>query len=85
MLSDKCCLSPEDEFIYRNEMEQIFSDFILSHVSFGSFLASRKEQKCFKSYTVCRYQIRVPTKNIFYLFFRWKQVLVPTYIEGFEI
>jgi hypothetical protein len=32
------------EFIYRHGMEQIFSNFILSHVSFGSFLAPRKEQ-----------------------------------------
>jgi hypothetical protein len=33
-------LSDRREFIYRHGMEQIFSDFILSHVSFGTFLAS---------------------------------------------
>jgi hypothetical protein len=38
--SGKCCLSPKDEFIYRHGMEQIFSNFILSHISFGSFLVS---------------------------------------------
>ena len=42
--SGKCCLSPKDEFIYRHGMEQIFSYFILSHTSFGSFLMLRKEQ-----------------------------------------
>ena len=40
--SGKCCLSPKDEFIYRHGMEQIFSDFILSHISFGTFLMLRK-------------------------------------------
>jgi hypothetical protein len=30
------------EFIYRHGMEQIFSDFILSHVSFATFLTLRK-------------------------------------------
>jgi hypothetical protein len=38
--SGKCCLSPKDEFIYRHGMKQIYSDFILSHVSFAPFLAS---------------------------------------------
>ena len=40
--SGKCCLSPKDEFIYRHGMEQIFSNFILSHISFATFLVSRK-------------------------------------------
>jgi hypothetical protein len=43
--SGKFCLSPKDELIYRHGMEQIFSNFILSHVSFGSFLATRKERQ----------------------------------------
>ena len=46
--SGKCCLSPKDEFIYRHGMEQIFSDFILSHVSFATFLTLRKVEKYFK-------------------------------------
>jgi hypothetical protein len=37
-------LSERSEFIYRHGMEQIFSDFILSQVSFASFLATRKEE-----------------------------------------
>ena len=35
-------LSERSEFIYRHGMEQIFSDFILSHVSFAPFLLCRK-------------------------------------------
>ena len=35
--------------------------------------------------TVCRYRFGISTKNIFYLFFRWNQDLVPTYIEGLKI
>jgi len=38
-------LFERSEFIYRHGMEQIFSDFILSPVSFGTFLASRKVQR----------------------------------------
>jgi hypothetical protein len=40
--SGKFCLSPKDELIYRHGMEQIFSNFILSHVSFATFLTLRK-------------------------------------------
>jgi hypothetical protein len=40
--SGKFCLSPKDELIYRHGMEQIFSNFILSHISFATFLVSRK-------------------------------------------
>jgi hypothetical protein len=35
-------LSERSEFIYRNGMEQNFSDFILSHISFATFLMLRK-------------------------------------------
>jgi hypothetical protein len=43
--SGKFCLSPKDELIYRHGMEQIFSSFILSHISFGTFLMLRKVRK----------------------------------------
>jgi len=45
--SGKFCLSPKDELIYRHGMEQIFSNFILSHVSFATFLTRRKVDENF--------------------------------------
>ena len=50
MKSGKCCLSPKDEFIYRHVMKQIFSNFILSHVSFATFLTLRKVEIEFLSH-----------------------------------
>ena len=38
-------LFERSEFIYRHGMEQIFSNFILSHVSFGYFSCVKKSEK----------------------------------------
>jgi hypothetical protein len=40
--SGKCCLSPKDEFIYRREMEQISSNFILSLEFLVTFVSRQK-------------------------------------------
>src|ERR1039458_6571965 len=32
---------------------------------------------------ICRYRFDLPTKNIFYLFFRWNPDLVPTYSSDY--
>ena len=70
------------------------TDTPMSHYGTKSYISrsSRLQNSCksrgeiiSNKLHVCRYRFDLPTKNIFYLFFRWKQVLLPNYSRGFKI